>query len=106
MFLRVGTVDCDVRMNCGMSTVAVYCRQATVFFDWGLLWRTANGFIRVASLEIDFQLRDGDPIDLHPKMAHALRPMRVGAIMAFEIKHWCDVLRESISLPFWKSSNG
>lgn len=44
-------------------------------------------------LEMDFQLRDGDPIDLHPKMAHALRPMRVGAMMAFEVKHWCDVLR-------------
>ena len=45
------------------------------------------------TVEMDFQLRDGDPIDLHPKMVHALRPMRVGAMMAFELKHWCDVLR-------------
>ena len=41
----------------------------------------------------DWDLRDGDVLDLHPKMEHALRPMRVGAAMAFEIQHWSDILR-------------
>jgi acetyltransferase-like isoleucine patch superfamily enzyme len=71
------------------------------------VFSTGDGFFRLGvcfgelptdlselpDLEIDFQLRDGDPIDLHPKMAHALRPMRVGAMMAFEVKHWYDLLR-------------
>ncbi len=42
---------------------------------------------------IDWQLKDGDPIDMHPKMEHALRPIRTGPIMAFAVEHWCDVLR-------------
>ena len=43
--------------------------------------------------EVDWQLKDGDPIELHPKMSHALRPMRIGPAMAFEVVHWCDILR-------------
>ena len=43
--------------------------------------------------EMDWQLKEGDPLELHKKMKHALRPMPVGAMMAFEIRHWSDVLR-------------
>ncbi len=43
--------------------------------------------------EIDWGLRDADPMELHEKMQHAVRPMRLGTIMAFEVQHWCDVLR-------------
>ena len=66
-------------MNFGMSTVAVYCRRAMVFrlrFCFGELPTDVS---ELPDSEMDWPLRDGDPIDLHPKMAHALRPMRVGA---------------------------
>lgn len=43
--------------------------------------------------EFDWHLKEGDPLELHQKMEHALRPMPVGAMMAFEIGHWSDVLR-------------
>ena len=41
----------------------------------------------------DWNLKDGNALDLHPKMSHALRPIKAGAIMAFEIHHWSDIVR-------------
>ena len=42
---------------------------------------------------LDWELADGQPLDVHSKMEHALRPMRQGAKMAFAVQHWVDVIR-------------
>lgn len=50
-------------------------------------------FIGLEALEIDWELREADEMKVHIAMRHALRPMMVGASLAFSIGHWVDLIR-------------
>ena len=50
-------------------------------------------FEALQPLSFDWDLRDADPMDLHPSMAHAQKNLRVGPCMVHQIHHWSHVLR-------------
>ena len=55
--------------------------------------RGEPSFEHLGELEIDWELREADPMKVHSSMKHALRPMMIGACLVFSIAHWSDLLR-------------
>lgn len=53
----------------------------------------APNFEGLKPVEIEWDLREADPMDLHPSMAHAQKDLRVGPCMAHQIHHWSHILR-------------
>lgn len=63
---------------------------------------------------IDLDLRELEVPPLHPQMAHAARPLRVGSALIHQVDHWTHVLRVNqlslaatveVGLNEWRSSN-
>jgi hypothetical protein len=42
---------------------------------------------------VDLGLRDFEVPPMHPQMAHAMRPVRVGAAMVHQVDHWTHIVR-------------
>ena len=50
-------------------------------------------FENLEPVSFNWDLRDAEPMDLHPSMAHAQKQLRVGPCMVHQLHHWSHVLR-------------
>ena len=78
-------------------------------------------FDALPPVEVDLELEDADFPDPHPKLRHAIRPVRVGLAQVHQIDHWSHLLRvnhlalsvmgqelkeDFLGAPWWKKLAG
>lgn len=97
----VGTVCCDsTDWNENMRS----CVQGETYFSLGIItlsdlieWSKTdfaeNYWQSLPEILFDWQLELAKPLELHPSMQHAVKPMPMGACMVYTVGHWIDVLR-------------